>query len=121
MKLYFNIPKSLYPYYLGELKQAQHYLLENKLQECWRHYERAHIIGQCYPLQHSYVHWQMLKFGIKIKNTKEILGQITRLIFGGVKSFVGKVPIGNTGGANVPPLRPMEIPKDIQDILNKNV
>ena len=54
-------------------------------------------------------------------DTKEILGQITRLIFGGVKSFVGTVPIGNTGGANVPPLKPMEIPKDIQDILNKNI
>jgi uncharacterized membrane protein YeaQ/YmgE (transglycosylase-associated protein family) len=33
----------------------------------------------------------MLQFGIKIKNRKEIMGQIPRLIFGGVKSFVGKI------------------------------
>ena len=61
----------------------------------------------------------MLKFGIKIKSTKEVFGQFTRLVFGGVKSFVGTVPIGNTGGANVPPLKPMEIPNDLQEILNK--
>jgi len=121
MKLYFNIPKSLYPFYNSELEKAKELLKENKLQECWRHYERAHILGQRYPLQHSYVHWQMLKFGIRIKSTKEVFGQITRLVFGGVKSFVGTVPIGNTGGANVPPLQPMEIPNDLQEILNKNL
>ncbi len=120
MKLYFNIPDSLYPFYKEELEMGEKFLKEGKLQECWRHYERAHIIGQRYPLQHSYVHWCMLRFGIKIKSTKEVFGQITRLVFGGVKSFVGKVPIGNTGGANVPPLKPMEIPADIQEILNKN-
>jgi hypothetical protein len=118
MKVYLNIPQSLYPFYKAELQEAKRLLSENRLQECWRHYERAHIIGQRYPLQHSYVHWQMLKFGIKIKSTKEVLGQITRLVFGGVKSFVGKVPIGNTGGANVPPLKPMEIPDDLAAIIN---
>jgi hypothetical protein len=61
----------------------------------------------------------MLKFGFRIKSPKEVLGQITRLVFGGIKSFVGTVPIGNTGGANVPPLCPMEIPADLQQILQK--
>ena len=119
MKLYFNIPKKLYPFYKIELDNATKLLHDGKLQECWRHYERAHIIGQRYPLQHSYVHWQMLKFGIKIKSTKEVLGQITRLIFGGVKSFVGEIPIGNTGGANVPPLKPMQIPEDLSQIIHQ--
>lgn len=62
----------------------------------------------------------MLQFGFKIKNAKEIVGQIPRLLVGGVKSFVGHIPVGNTGGANVPPLRAMEIPEDIQKILNVN-
>jgi hypothetical protein len=44
----------------------------------------------------------MLRFGIKIKDRREIIGQIPRLLVGGVKSFVGKIPVGNTGGANVP-------------------
>jgi len=59
----------------------------------------------------------MFKFGIKIKNGPEVLGQIPRLLVGGVKSFVGKIPVGNTGGANVPPLKPMEIPDDLKEIM----
>jgi hypothetical protein len=118
MKIYTSMPKALKPFYKDELDKATSLLKEGKLQECWRHYERAHIFGQRYPLAHSYVHWKMLKFGFRIKNTKEVLGQITRLVFGGVKSFVGTVPIGNTGGANVPPLKPMEIPEDLLAIIN---
>jgi hypothetical protein len=41
------------------------------------------------------------------------------LVFGGVKSFVGEIPIGNTGGANVPPLKPMQIPKDLSQIIHQ--
>ena len=119
MKLYFNIPKPLYPYYREELVKANEFLKKGYLQQCWHHYERAHILGQRWPLQHSYVHWQMLKFGFRIKNVKEIFGQVTRLVFGGIKSFVGTVPIGNTGGANVPPLKPMEIPDDLKKILDQ--
>lgn len=118
MKLYLNMPKVLYPHYRNELMKATACLEKGYFQECWYHYERAHILGQRWPLQHSYVHWQMLKFGFKIKSTKEVLGQITRLVFGGVKSFIGMVPIGNTGGANVPPLKPMELPADLQVIIN---
>ena len=118
MQLYLNMPKALHQHYENELIKATENLEKGYLQQCWYHYERAHILGQRWPLQHSYVHWKMLKFGIKIKSTKEVLGQITRLVFGGVKSFVGTVPIGNTGGANVPPLKPMEIPADLQLIFN---
>lgn len=118
MKFYTNIPKTLVPFYNEELALAAKFLKENNLQSCWHHYERAHIISQCYPLQHSYVHWKMLQFGFKIKSRKEILGQIKRLVFGGIFSFVGRVPIGNTGGANVPPMQPMTIPNDLQEILD---
>jgi hypothetical protein len=61
----------------------------------------------------------MLKFGFRIKNYREVIGQIPRLLVGGVKSFVGKIPVGNTGGSNVPPLMPMEIPEDLKQILAK--
>ena len=54
-----------------------------------------------------------------LKSGKEIIGQIPRLIFGGVKSFVGKIPVGNPGGANVPPLKPFPIEKELQNIFEK--
>ena len=116
MKFYTSMPKSLKPYYNSELEKfrAEYSCLNYK--RAWNHLERAHIIGQKYPFAHTFVHWKMLQFGFKIKSGKEILGQIPRLIFGGVKSFVGKIPVGNPGGANVPPLKPFPIEKELQEV-----
>jgi hypothetical protein len=113
------MPKKLTPFFNQELDAAVQLLKQNQLQQSWRCLERAHIIGQPYPYEHSLVHWKMLLFGIKIKNFKEVLGQIPRLLVGGIKSFVGQIPVGNTGGANVPPLQPMEIPEDLKAIIER--
>ncbi|MCG3165006.1 MAG: hypothetical protein POELPBGB_00766 [Bacteroidia bacterium] len=121
MKLYTLMPSALKPFYEKELTDASNAFAKGHLQQSWRHLERAHILGQPYPFAHSYVHWKMLLFGIHTKNTKEIIGQIPRLLVGGVKSFVGNIPVGNTGGANVPPLQPMEIPEDLQQIIQKSI
>ena len=114
MKFNTRIPKRLKYYYLRELVEYRDNLRNGNFLHAWYHLERAHVIGQSYPYEHSYAHWLMLKFGIAIKDFREIVGQIPRLLIGGVKSFVGKIPLGNTGGANVPPLRPMPLPPDIQ-------
>lgn len=119
MKLHFKIPEGLKKHLKDELLKSKETFNKGELQTSWRHLERAHILGQAYPIEHSQAHWQMLLFAFRIKNTKEIIGQIPRLLVGGVKSFVGEIPIGNTGGANVPPLKPMEIPEDLKNILNK--
>lgn len=118
MKLNTQIPGRLKYYYLRELVEYRAALRDGNLVHAWQHLERAHIIGQSYPWEHSYAHWLMLRFGIAIKDWREIAGQIPRLLIGGVKSFVGKIPVGNTGGANVPPLKPMTIPKDIDAMFN---
>lgn len=118
-KLYWNMPPGLKPYYQKELEQCRAGLSNGNLPLAWHHLERAHILGQPYPREHSYVHWRMLLFGIRIKSGREILGQIPRLLVGGVKSFVGHIPVGNTGGANVPPLLPMEIPEDLAPVILK--
>jgi len=119
MKINTRMPGPLKPFYRQELLLAKKALAGNQYSLSWQHLERAHILGQPYPLAHTAVHWKMLQFGIRIKNTKEVIGQIPRLIFGGIKSFVGKIPVGNTGGANVPPLQPMQIPEDLQAIINR--
>jgi len=119
MKLHTTLPSKLKEYYLNELNLYQNEYSKGNLQIAWRHLERAHILGQRYPVAHTYVHWKMLQFGFKIKSVKEILGQITRLIFGGVKSFVGHVPVGNPGGSNVPPLKSFPIEKELLEIFEK--
>lgn len=119
MKLYTSIPASLEPYFELELKAYHAEFAKGELNSAWRHLERAHIIGQRYPFAHTLVHWRMLQFGLRIKSAKEVFGQIPRLLVGGVKSFVGKIPVGNPGGANVPLLRPFPIQKELQEIFNK--
>lgn len=119
MKFTIRIPNRLKPFFYDEIQGYNIALQQKRFAEAWRHLERAHVIGQAFPFEHSYAHWKMLHFGIKIKNVKEIIGQLPRLLIGGVKSFVGKIPVGNTGGANVPPLRSMPIDEDIRNIFIK--
>ncbi len=119
MKFYTSIPPRLKQFYNVELQKYRKEYSNGNLEVAWHHLERAHIIGQRYPYTHSYVHWKMLRFGIKIQCPREVLGQIPRIIFGGVKSFVGKVPIGNPGGSNVPPFKSFPIDKDLQKIFEK--
>jgi hypothetical protein len=100
MKINTKMPKKLVPYFNKELNNAAIAFKLKNFHLCWQHLERAHILGQPYPLAHTIVHYKML-------------------VFGGVKSFVGEIPIGNTGGANVPPLKPMQIPKDLSQIIHQ--
>lgn len=118
MKLNTYLPKVLKPYFKEELIQYQKAFSQKEYILAFQHLENAHIIGQAYPFAHTLVHWKMLKFGVKIKNTQEIIGQIPRLIFGGVKSFINTIPIGNTGGANVSALKPLPIRPELQEILD---
>ncbi len=119
MRFYWYMPEGLKPHFRQELSAYKAEFAKGNLSAAWRHLERAHILGQPWPREHNQVHWLMLKFGIHIKNSREIRGQLTRLLLGGVFSFFGKAPVGNTGGANVPPLQPMEIPDDLARLLNK--
>lgn len=119
MKLHFKIPKGMKDHFEAELQLAELAFSIGDLSTSWRHLERAHILGQAWPIEHTKAHWRMIIFALKVKNIKEIIGQLPRLIIGGVKSFVGEIPLGNTGGANVPALQPMQIPDDLQKIINR--
>lgn len=118
-KFYTTLPKPLRFHFQQELERYRTALVLRQSKVAWEHLERAHIIGQRYPGAHSYVHFKMLVFGFRTKNTKEIVGQLPRLMFGGVKSFVGMVPEGNPGGAHVPALQAFPIPEDLQEIFVK--
>lgn len=120
MRINTTMPSQLNKFFQKELVQAETLFEQNNFFQSWQHLERAHILGQPYPYHHSLVHWRMLWFGIKTKNTREIIGQLPRLLVGGVKSFVGVVPVGNTGGANVPPLQAMPIPDELQKIIEQS-
>jgi len=70
MKLHFKIPQGLKKHVNDELLKAKETFGKGELQVSWRHLERAHILGQAYPIEHSQAHWHMLLFAFRIKNTK---------------------------------------------------
>ena len=113
-----HVPAPLRPYYDAELAAATAASRQGARTAAWQHLERAHILGQRWPLSHTQVHYRMLRHGLRYGETREILGQLPRIVFGFLGSFVGRVPIGNTGGANVPAEQPMPIPEDLQALLN---
>lgn len=119
MKFNTVIPKDLKEFYINELNQYRSAMIDGDLTKAWYHLERSHILGQSYPIEHTYTHWLMLKFGFRQKNLKEVVGQLIRLLVGGWKSFIDHVPLGNTGGSNVPPLKKMELPSDLAHILDE--
>jgi hypothetical protein len=118
METYWRMPDGLKVVFEQEIVESQLLFNENDFISSWKKLERAHIIGQPWAVEHTYSHWKMLLFAFKIKNPKEIIGQLPRLIIGGIKSYVGEIPTGNTGGANVNPLKKMETPDDILQIMN---
>ena len=118
MKFNVKIPRHLKEAYNSELRNYRYYLIKKEYDNAWNHLGRSHIIGQSYPIEHTYSHWLMLRFGLMQRSTKEVFGQIIRLVVGGWKSFINHVPLGNTGGANVPPLKRMPIPNDIEKLLD---
>ena len=63
-------------------------------------------------VQHVRVHAEMLLWGIRQRSAREVLGQAVRIIGAATKTFVGLVPHGNTGGANVSAFRRMPIAPD---------
>ena len=85
----------------------------------FRHLERAHVLGQSVTYQHTRVHWLMLKFGWRAGNWREVFGQIFRIGGASTKTPLGIYPAGNTGGANVSPLKSMPIPEDLAEVIKK--
>lgn len=105
--------------YKNELGQYKTALNRQDFESAWHHLERAHIIGQRYPYQHTETHWKMLLLAIRTGNCKEVLGQTVRLILGAPFSFIDKVPIGNIGSTRVSMVKPQQVPEDIVELFSE--
>ena len=82
----------------------------------FRHLERAHVLGQASTVQHVRTHVHMLRWALRHRQPRELLGQLLRIVGAATKTAVW-VPVGNTGGANVSPVRPMPVPADLARII----
>ena len=83
----------------------------------WHHLERAHILSQPMTVPHLRTHVAMLGAGFRRHDSREVVGQLLRLVVAGPGSLTGRYPVGNTGGADVSALAPMPIPEDLRPYL----
>lgn len=47
----------------AEIDRASGFIKNNDLSNAFRHLERAHVLGQAVTVEHTRVHWLMLKIG----------------------------------------------------------
>lgn len=99
-----------------EMAQATRKVNEGDLEHAFARLERAHILGQRATWLHVRAHIGMLHIGWRRRDLREIVGQLMRIAAAATKSRIW-VPLGNTGGANVSPFRPMPVPPDLARIL----
>ncbi len=104
--------------YERELAVAREDCAAGRLDQAFAHLERAHILGQSFTFPHARAHWEMLKVGWKRRDTVEITGQIVRIAGSLLFTWLW-VPVGNPGGARVPPFQPMPIPQDLEELLRR--
>ncbi|MDK2745254.1 MAG: DUF3703 domain-containing protein [Nitrospira sp. BO4] len=104
--------------YEKEMTEAVTQYHTGDLQLAFFKLERAHILGQSFPVEHARAHWWMLKVGWRRRDFVEITGQIPRILGALLFSRIW-VPIGNPGGARVPPFQSMPVPEDLQSILKQ--
>lgn len=114
-----NFTQAAKPYILQKLSVAHKSFSNNDKKAAFKALEDAHVIGQHSTYHHTRVHYEMLKFGIKRRDLKEVSGQIFRMLGALTKTAIGLLPAGNTGGANVSPFKPMPISPENKAILEK--
>jgi hypothetical protein len=83
----------------------------------WHHLERAHILSQPLAGLHVRTHGAMLTASVRRRDSREIAGQLLRLVLAVPGSVSGRFPVGNTGGADVSAFSPMALPDDLRPLL----
>ncbi len=114
MNRYYDRTKDWLEYEVAAAAKAE---ASGDFEEAFRRLERAHVVGQRSTRHHVRIHWEMFKWGLRRSDLREMIGQVTRLIGAAVVTAWGWIPLGNTGGSNISPFKPMQIPDDLEAII----
>jgi len=106
------------PFVQAELDAARHARARRDASAEFACLERAHVLSQADTRLHVRVHAAMLLWGVRQRSAREVIGQCLRIAGAATKTFVGLVPHGNTGGANVGALRRMPIAPELQRLID---
>jgi len=109
----------LHEYIANEIALADDSLAAGDHVAAKHHLERAHILGQAFTADHTRVHFRMLRLGWRMRDVREVVGQLIRIVGAATKTPFGIYPTGNTGGADVWFFQSRPIPDDLLKILNE--
>jgi len=109
-----NFADNIRPYVDAELAAAR-----RDSQHEFAHLERAHVLGQASTREHVRVHARMLGWAWRHRDAREFFGQLLRIVGAATKTFIGLVPSGNTGGANVSAVRRMPLDPELAAIIEQ--
>ena len=84
----------------------------------FRYLERAHVLGQPSTRLHTRVHWLMLRWAMRQRDVSEVVGQVFRIAAAAMKTAIGWLPDGNTGGTSVGAFRPMPVAPELQRLID---
>ena len=101
--------KNIRPYVEREINLAQVAMLEGKSREAFQYLENAHVLGQESAYHHLKVHCQMLRWGWKQGDKKEVIGQLFNLVGAATQTGLRLIPKGNTGGTRTNPFKAMPL------------
>ena len=102
----------------GEYRAADTAINAGRIEQAWCHLERAHIVAQTQFARHLQSHGKMLLLAPRLRDGREVGGQLFRLILAPLGNLTGRLPTGNTGRSNVSAFAPMDIPPDLLAILD---
>jgi len=104
--------------YAAELSAAALAASSGDTDQAFHHLERAHILSQRHTMRHVHVHWLMLRLGASVGAWREVAGQLSRIVAAAIFSRIW-IPVGNTGRANVSAVKPMPVPEDLRNVLER--
>ncbi|NTX00294.1 DUF3703 domain-containing protein [Myxococcus sp. CA040A] len=100
-----------------ELQSASESQTRGDFQAAWHFLERAHVLSQAHAWPHLQVHGAMFVWAWRHGDVRELFGQLPRLLLAAPGSWLGRAPLGNTGGSNVGIFTPLPIQEDLQVML----
>lgn len=106
--------RKITPFVESEIQLSQIHFENKDYERAFQHLENAHVLGQESTWWHVKVHVLMFKWAFNRKDIKEMLGQVVRIVGAATKTAIGLVPIGNTGGTNISPFKPLPLKPDHQ-------
>ncbi len=97
--------------------EQRRYLPHTLTEHLWDLLCAAHIAGQSIFALHIQSHLCMLSLALQKRNGREALGQIMRLALVPIGHLFGKLPMGNSGRANVNAFKEMPVQKHWHDLI----